>query len=118
MSIPNNGYGQYPVSPRKTKPVSEESQSAEQVPSSSGGIQVGKVAIQACGAVIGSGIGTLGVGYFAFQDSMRANPLMYKLSTDVPDKSFWKDLFKGGNTTRWALAAGIAGLIENSVYIA
>ena len=114
-----NGYGYYSSNPKKITVASDDNASAQQSLSSHSGVQgVDKVAIQAGGVVLGSGISSLGGGYLAFQDSMRANPLMYKLSTDMPDKSFWKDLINGGNTTRWALAAGVAGLIAGTGYIA
>jgi hypothetical protein len=73
ISMGTNGYGQYPVNPRKTKPVSEENQPDEQAPSSSYGVQGGKVALQVCGTLLGaSGVGAT-AGWLTHQQEIEAS---------------------------------------------
>ena len=73
ISMANNGYGQYSVHPRNTKFLSEDNQPAEPVPSSSYGVQGGKVALQAGGTLLGAGGLGATAGWLTHQQELEAS---------------------------------------------
>ena len=121
ISMPNNAYGYSPVKPSKMKAVSEENQAppTEQVPSSSYGVQGGKVALQAGGTVLGAGVigGCAGMVTHSQEKKQQfkeltkhlsegRHPDKFRVASELSEQSFFDELFKGGKTTK--VAGGVA----------
>lgn len=92
ISATNFGYGQYPVHPRKIKPVSEENQPTEQASSSSYGVQGGKVALQAGGTLLGASFAGGTAGWLTHQQEREASKKSSSASqSETPEKIGFKE---------------------------